>query len=143
LSNYLVIEVKVLVTEMRVVIGAIAQFDAEIEALCQTHSDFQIFASLPGSGTLHAARLLSACGTHRDRFDSAAAMACFSGLAPVIERSGESCWIRWRYFCPKFVRQSFHEYAGESIKHSAWARAFYAAQRSRGKSHAAALRSLA
>ena len=135
--------VKALVAEMRVVIGAIAEFDAEIEALCETHSEFQLFASLPGSGTLHAARLLAAFGTQRDRFESADAIACFSGIAPVIERSGQSCWVRWRYFCPKFVRQSFHEYAGESIKHSAWARAFYTAQRQRGKSWAAAVRALA
>lgn len=34
-----------------------------------------------------------------------------SGIAPVIERSGKQQWIRWRYFCPTFFRQSFHEYA--------------------------------
>ncbi len=42
-----------------------------------------------------------------------------------MERSGQSVWIRWRYFCPKFMRQSFHEYAGESVKHSFWARAYF------------------
>jgi hypothetical protein len=95
-----------------------------------------LFLSNPRPKTSHRDRI-------RVRFDSADAIACFSGIAPVIERSGQSCWIRWRYFCPKFVRQSFHEYAGESIKHSAWARAFYAAQRQRGKSRAAAVRALA
>ena len=43
----------------------------------------------------------------------------------------------------KFVRQSFHEYAGESIKHSFWARAYYESQRAKGKSHQAAVRALA
>ena len=66
-----------------------------------------------------------------------------SGIAPVIERSGQSTWIRWRYFCPKFMRQSFQEYAGESVKHSFWARAYYEGQRGKGKSHQAAVRALA
>jgi hypothetical protein len=60
-----------------------------------------------------------------------------------MERSGQSRWIRWRYFCPKFLRQSFHEYARESIRHSFWARAYYAQQRAKGKGHHAAVRALA
>jgi hypothetical protein len=51
--------------------------------------------------------------------------------------------VRWRYFCPKFLRQTFHEYAGESVKHSFWARAYYDGQRAKGKSHHAAVRALA
>ena len=50
-----------------------------------------------------------------------------------MERRGKSMWIRWRYCCPKFLRQSFHEYAGESIHHSCWARAYSMSQRARGK----------
>jgi transposase len=132
-----------LVRQMLITLDAISSLEAEIETLSQTHPDFHIFASLPGSGTLYASRLLVALGTHRDRFASPDELACFSGIAPVIERSGHSTWIRWRYFCPKFLRQSFHEYAGESIKHSLWAKAFYTAQRAKGKSHAAAVRALA
>ena len=41
------------------------------------------------------------------------------------------------------MRQSFHEYAGESVKHSFWARAYYEGQRAKGKSHQAAVRALA
>jgi hypothetical protein len=70
-------------------------------------------------------------------------VARLSGIAPVIERSGQSCRVRWRYLCPKFLRQSFHEYAAESVKHSLWARAYYDEQRARGKSHQAAVRALA
>ena len=50
---------------------------------------------------------------------------------------------RWRYFCPKFMRQSFHEYAGESVKHSFWARAYYEQQIAKGKGRQAAVRALA
>ncbi len=77
-----------------------------------------MFASLPGAGEAYPPRLLVAFGADRGRWQSAEGLACFAGVAPVIERSGQSTWVRWRYFCPKFVRQSFIEYAGESLKHS-------------------------
>ena len=35
------------------------------------------------------------------------------------------------------MRQSFHEYAGESVKHSFWARAYYEQQIAKGKSRQA------
>jgi hypothetical protein len=41
------------------------------------------------------------------------------------------------------VRQTLHEFAHHSIRHSAWARAYYALQRRRGKGHHAAVRALA
>jgi transposase len=132
-----------LAQQMKTGLSAIKEFDRRIEELCSSHEDFPLFASLPGSGIVYSSRLLAAFGTDRERFKSADEMARLSGIAPVIERSGQSTWIRWRYFCPKFLRQSFVEYAGESIKHSFWARAFYAGQRAKGKSHQAAVRALA
>jgi len=138
-----VVKLKALVAQLRTTLSALAEVEAEIAALCQTHPDYHLFASLPGSGSVYAARLLAALGTQRDRFASPDELTCFSGIAPVIERSGQSTWIRWRYFCPKFFRQSFHEYAGESIKHSVWAKAYYTAQRAKGQSHHAAVRALA
>ncbi len=135
--------IKTLAAQMKTAISAIKEFDQQIAALCATHQDYHLFASLPGSGTVYSSRLLAAFGTDRERFESADEVARYAGVAPVMERSGQSCWIRWRYFCPKFLRQSFHEYAGESVKHSFWARAYYAEQKAKGKSHQAAVRALA
>jgi len=135
--------IKALASQMKTAIAAIREFDQKIEELCAGHEDFHLFASLPGSGSVYSSRLLAAFGTDRERYESADEVARYSGIAPVIERSGQSCWIRWRYFCPKFLRQSFVEYAGESIKHSFWARAYYAQQKAKGKSHQAAVRALA
>jgi transposase len=129
--------VKVLVAQLRTTIAAIGEYDRHIEALCETHADYQLFASLPGAGNVYAARLTAAMGSDRRRWTTADELLRFSGIAPVIERSGKQQWIRWRYFCPKFFRQSFHEYAAESIRHSFWARAYYAMQRAKGKDHAA------
>jgi len=141
--NSSVVMVKALAAQMQTTLAAIKEFDREIEALCQAHEDFELFASLPGAGKVYAARLLTAMGSKRARWASADELLCFSGVAPVIERSGKSSWTRWRYFCPKFIRQAFVEYAGESIRHSEWAKAFYVSQKAKGKSHQAAVRALA
>ena len=135
--------VKALCAQMKTTIAAIGEFEQEITALCQTHQDYHIFDSLPGAGPVYSSRLLAALGTNRERWTTVDELLCFSGIAPVVERSGKSEWIRWRYFCPKFLRQSFIEYAGESIKHSFWARAYYNSQKAKGKSHQAAVRALA
>jgi transposase len=135
--------VKAFATQMQTTIEAIRDFDHEIEELCSLHEDSHLFASLPGAGPVYTARLTAAMGTDRDRWTTVDELLCFSGVAPVLERSGKSTWIRWRYFCPKCLRQSFHEYAGESINHSFWAKAYYMSQRARGKSHQAAVRALA
>ena len=138
-----VLMVQALAGQMRVIIETLKEFDCQIEELCEGHQDYHLFESLPGSGTVYAARLLAAFGSNREKFANADAVACLAGIAPVIERSGKSTWVRWRYFCPKFLRQTFHEYAGESIRHSFWAKAYYESQRAKGKRHAKAVRALA
>ena len=70
-------------------------------------------------------------------------MQTYSGIAPVTETSGKRKWIHFRWACPKFLRQSFHEWAGHSISQSGWARAYYQQQRDRGNDHHAAVRALA
>jgi len=61
----------------------------------------------------------------------------------VIERSGKKKWVHFRWAAPKFLRPSFHEWAGRSITQSQWARAYYEQQRQRGKGHHAVVRALA
>ena len=52
--------------------------------------------------------------------------------------------MHFRFICPKFLRQTFHEFAGCSIWQSEWARAYYDHQRKdKNKSHHVAVRSLA
>ena len=138
-----VLNAKVLVAQMKTVLAAISEYDRHIEALCLTHEDFQLFAALPGAGLIHAARLTAALGSDRSRWQSPDELLCFSGVAPIIERSGKQFRIRWRYFCPKFFRQTFHEFAAQSIQGSFWARAYYYSQRAKGKDHHAAVRALA
>jgi hypothetical protein len=73
----------------------------------------------------------------------AAELQQLSGIAPVTVRSGQSYSVHWRLACPKFLRQTFQEFAAQSIPHSHWAKAYYDQQKHRGSSHHAALRALA
>ena len=122
----------------------IAAFDQRIAQLIESHPDGALFASLPGAGAFLAPRLLVAFGTLRDRYQSAYEMQCYSGIAPVKEASGNTEWVHFRFVCPKFLRQTFHEFASHSIRQSEWAKAYYQHLRQDGKkNHHAAVRSLA
>jgi hypothetical protein len=123
--------------------AGIANFDRQIAEVYQTHPDRAIMESFPGAGPALEPRLIAAVGTVRERFGNANSMACFVGIAPVQESSGKALWIHWRWACPKFIRQTFHEWAGCSIRTCGWAREFYDRQRDRGKGHHAAVRVLA
>ena len=135
--------VKVTVRMMRNLLEGIAALDEKIEEAAAAHPDFFIFDSLPGAGAVMAPRLLAAFGSQRERYGSAGEVQTYSGIAPVIERSGKKKWVHFRRACPKFLRQSFHEWAGHSIAQSVWARSYYQQLRSRGKGHHAAVRALA
>ena len=123
---------------------AIAEYEKQIDVLFAAHPDQPIFSSLPGAGAALAPRLLAACGSRRDRFPDAGSLQRATGIAPVTERSGKlQHWVHLRWNCPKFVRQSFHEFAGCSIRYCAWAKCCYEQLRARGKGHHAAVRAIA
>lgn len=132
-----------LVEQLRVTLHAIDQFDREIADLAPTLPDYPLFQGLPGAGPHLAPRLLAAFGEDRQRFHSADELQKFSGIAPVTERSGRKCWVHWRWQCPTFLRQSFVEWAGQTINKSFWAGAYYRQQRGKGSSYQAAVRALA
>jgi transposase len=135
--------VKVSVQLIQILHDGIKGLDRQIQEAAEAHPDFFIFDSLPGAGPVMAPRLLAAFGSQRERFQSAEEMQTWSGIAPVIQSSGQSRWVHFRFACPKFLRQTFHEWAGYSIAHSEWARAYYQLQCRRGKKHQAAVRALA
>jgi transposase len=135
--------VQALITQLRVILQAIADFDHAIAHRAQSHPDFPLFNALPGAGAVFAPRLLVAFGEQRDRYASADELQQYAGIAPVTERSGNKTWVHWRLQCPTFLRQTFVEWAAESIRHSFWAHAYYQQQRDKGTSHQAAVRALA
>lgn len=121
----------------------IATYDQAIAALWSDHPDRTIFDSLPGAGPVLAPRLAVAFGVDRNRFDRACDVQCYSGIAPVIEQSGQQRWVHARRGYPKFIHQTFHEFAQASLPHCAWAKAFYQQQRDRGARRHEAIRALA
>jgi transposase len=138
-----VLMIRALLDMLEKLLEGIREMEGAIQQACASHPDFEIFSSFPGAGRALAPRLLAAFGSDRSRFASAAQVQTFSGIAPVVSQSGQSRWTHFRWSCPKFLRQSFHEFAGVSIQFCDWARAFYDRQRAKGKGHHAAVRSLA
>jgi transposase len=132
-----------LAEQLSAVMAVITRLDSELKKLFTQHPDHDLFDGLPGAGEALAPRLVSTFGSDRDRYTSAEDVQKFSGVAPVTEQSGKKKWVHWRLACPKFVRQTFHEFAAASCKKSLWARAYYEQQRKRGADHHAAVRSLA
>ncbi|HYG24761.1 MAG TPA: transposase [Verrucomicrobiae bacterium] len=138
-----VLRIQLLARELQIVQQTIVEFDQQIAAAYIAHPDREIFASFPGAGPVLGPRLLTSMGSQRDRLGAARELQCYTGVAPVTKRSGGSCYIHRRYLCPKFHRQSFHEYAKESILWCRWAAAYYLQQRRKGCPHHTAVRALA
>jgi len=138
-----VVRVQLVCRQLKLTQHTIQTYDKKIAQAFAQHPDRQIFASLPGAGPVLAPRLLASMGSQRERYQSAAGLQQYTGVAPVTKRSGGSCHIHRRYLCPKFHRQSFHEYAKESILWCRWAAAYYLQQRSKGAPHHTASRALA
>jgi transposase len=121
----------------------IQQLEHRRDELVATHSDAPIFASFPGAGRATVPRLIAAFGTRRERYGSAFEVECGSGIAPVHIRSGKTDRVSMRRACQDFTRQTFHEFAGQSIPHCPWAKAFYRQHCHRPEQHHAAVRALA
>ncbi len=135
--------VELLLPQLKALSAAVERLDREIEQCCNKLTDFKLFSALPGAGPALAPRLLAAFGEHRERFANAAAFQKYVGVAPVTERSGNKCWVHWRYCCSTFLRQSFVEWVPQTITRSYWAKAYYEAYRARGGSYQMAMRALA
>jgi len=141
--EYSTLMVQALIPQLRALLHSIVEFDRKIAEVFRKHPDRPIFESFPGAGAALAPRLLAAFGADRDRYQAASEMQQFSGIAPVTEKSGKQHWVHWRMACPKFIRQTFHEFADHSRRWCGWAKAYYQIQIERGKKHNAAVRSLA
>jgi len=139
--NQLLIEV--LIPQLKCLLEGIAKLDKEIKQRYKNQKDRVIFDSFPGAGPQLSPRIFVAFGTDRTRYEDANAVQKMGGIAPVIEQSGQKKWTHWRYSCPKFLRQTFVEWAGQSVRYSFWAKAYYDQQIKKGKPHNTVIRALA
>lgn len=134
---------KLLASQIQQYQKTIDAFDAKIAEIMKTHPDSKLFSPLRGAGKALAPRLVCAFGSQRDRWQNADEIASFSGIAPVTRQSGKQRQVSRRYACPKYLRQTFHEFADSARKWCPWSKARYRLLRDRGMKHHAAVRKLA
>jgi transposase len=147
-SDRAVIEPAVMQTQMlleilRVQQKHIARFDKRIAEAFSAHPAAAFFRELPGAGPTFAPRLLVAFGDDPARYPAASNLQMYAGVAPVQKKSGKQLWIHWRWLAPVFLRQTFVEWAAQTVIYCPWANAYYYRQKAAGKSRQAILRALA
>ena len=138
-----VLRVQLICRQLQRVQQTLGLYDQQIAQTYRQHPDHPIWASFPGAGPVLGPRLLCSLGSQRERYPKPTNLQHYTGVAPVTKQSGGKCHIHRRYLCPKFHRQSFHEYAKESVLWSRWAAAYYLQQRTKGAHHHTAVRALA
>lgn len=139
----LAMTVKLLAAQIQQSRKSIQEFDAKIAEVMKQHPDAHLFTSLRGAGPALAPRLLCAFGSQKDRWADADSLASFTGITPVTRRSGKLCQVQRRYACPKYLRQTFHEFADSARIYCPWSKARYQLLRDRGMKHHAAIRKIA
>lgn len=132
-----------LAKQIRLLNQTIEAYDLKIAKLGEKVSDVALFSKIRGVGEQLGPRLAAAFGSDRDRYDNASQFQAYSGIAPVMRKSGKKSHVSRRHACPNFLRQTFHEFADSIRKFSPWSRAYYQTMRAKGNGHHAAVRSLA
>jgi transposase len=138
-----VLKLKIILDQISSLNGHIKPIDQRILSVFETHPESRIFKNLPGAGAAMAPRLCAAFGSDRSKYPSPRSLQQLAGIAPVKEQSGSRVWIRWRWQAPKFLRQTFIEWAGLSVQYSLWAAEYYQKMTERGKPRHVILRALA
>lgn len=141
--NVAIRQLRVSVEQLRVIQKHVGEFDTAIASQFKAHPDAALFRDLPGAGAVMAPRLLVAFGAERDRYPTPSSLQKYSAVAPVREKSGGALWTHWRWHAPTFLRQSFVEWAGQTVVYCPWAKAYYQRMKAKGKRHWAILRALA
>jgi transposase len=121
----------------------IEQYEERIQKLFSQHPEAYLFNRLPGAGPAMAPRLLAFFGTDRSRYATANNAQSFCGIAPVTKSSGKSKAVYMRRACPKFDRQTFHEFARLSMVKCQWARNYVQYYTDKGKKYSTIIRALA
>lgn len=138
-----VLQLRQLVDQLAVFQKHVPRLDAQIKTAFAEHPEAELFRDLPGAGPQLAPRLCVAFGTDRSAYPAPANLQKYVGVAPVREKSGAQLWVHWRWNAPGFLRQSFVEWAGQTVRYSQWAGLYYRNMIQKGKKHAVIIRALA
>lgn len=138
-----VLQLNCLLDQLQVLRCHIARIAGQTHDLFAKHPEARLFRDLPGAGPALAPRLCAAFGTIRALYPTAASLQQLAGVAPVREKSGRQLWTHWRWLAPRFLRQTFVEWAGQTVVYSSWARTYYQHRVAQGQRHHVILRALA
>ncbi len=138
-----IFQLRQLLDELAVFQKHVPILDAEIKTVFAQHPNAHLFRELPGAGAQMAPRLCVAFGTMSRVYPNPESLQKYAGVAPVREKSGNQIWTHWRWQAPTFLRQSFVEWAGQTVRYSAWAKQYYERMLKKGKKHAVIIRALA
>lgn len=121
----------------------IEEYDNRITKVFDAHPEAKLFSNLPGAGKVMAPRLLAFFGTDRSRFETAFNVHSFTGIGPVTKSSGKTKTVLFRRACPKFDRQTMHEFARLSVAKCQWAQNYVDYYTAKGKKYHTIIRGLA
>lgn len=128
-----VLRVAAVIDQLQALTKHVKRYEKKMKLQLPQHDGYQVVKSLPGAAVNTQARIIAALGDDRNRFPTAESLQAASGIAPVTSQSGRQKFVNARSACPKFVKQTFHEYAGLSISQSRWAKAYYEQQKEKNK----------
>jgi transposase len=138
-----VLHLNVLLDQLRAFRKHLPVVELEIKTFFTSHPEAYLFRDLPGAGPQLAPRLCVAFGTLRELYPNPASLQKLVGVAPVREKSGNQVWTHWRWLAPTFLRQTFVEWAGQTVVFCPWAKRYYQRMTAKGVKHHAVLRALA
>jgi transposase len=132
-----------MVTVLTALNAAVKDLDKTLATHLGEHPDGEIFTSLPRSGQINAAQMLTEWGDCREAYGSADAVAALAGLTPVTKESGKHRTVSFRWACNTRFRVAMTTFADNSRHASPWAADIYNRARASGKDHPHAVRVLA
>ncbi|MGH7311125.1 MAG: IS110 family transposase [Candidatus Rokuibacteriota bacterium] len=133
----------VLLTQLAASIQAVASYREAVEDFFAGMPAAKWARSLPGGqrGTT-VPTLVAELGDAVGRWTNAQHLQGHAGVVPVTQSSGTSRLVRFRFACNQHFRAAAHQLAFGSLRHSAWAKAYYKTCRKRGLRHHHAVRAL-
>lgn len=120
------------------------QLAAKVETLLEDHPLLTVLTSMPGIAVRTASQILLAISGDITRFNSAAHLAAYAGIAPVTRRSGTS--IRGEHPARggnKRLKNALWQTSFIAVFHDPESHAYYQRKRNEGKRHNAAIICLA
>lgn len=116
--------------------------DSEITEALDVHPDGALIQTLPGMGAVLTAEFLAEAGGIA-RFPTPDTLASAAGLAPVLQQSGKTHYLRRSTAGNRALKRVFYQSAFCAIQRDPASRTFYDRKRSEGKRHHQALIALA